>query len=216
MNELYFFAMIFFVLVTLVFSIKQGKEALITFITSQWLFANIFVLKQITLFGLTVPPSDVFTIGGTLGFALLYDAYGKETADSTLWGCFNILVLFACAAQFHIFYTPSPVDYAHQHFEALFATTPRIILASLIAFIVSQHSNFFFLATLSKKMSESVRVTISLLLSQAIDTLIFAFLGLHGLMHSLLHVFIVSYGIKVVTILCSTTFLAFVKKFIKL
>ena len=71
MNELIFLSQIFLISASTLAALYIGKEALISLICLQCVLANIFVLKEITLCGLTATGSDAFTVGIVLGLNLL-------------------------------------------------------------------------------------------------------------------------------------------------
>lgn len=62
MNEALFFleigALVFFTLLAM----WHSKEALVSWIVLQGVFANLFVLKEIPFFGLSVTPTDPFAV----------------------------------------------------------------------------------------------------------------------------------------------------------
>lgn len=74
----------------------QGKGALTTWIALVSLMANLFVLKQIDLFGFNATASDVFAVGSLLGLNLLQEKFGREAAQRAIWVSFSALILFYC------------------------------------------------------------------------------------------------------------------------
>ena len=71
MNETIFFLHIFSALLFLALAIRLGKMALGVYVALSGVLANLFVVKQIELFGLHATASDVFAVGGILGLNLL-------------------------------------------------------------------------------------------------------------------------------------------------
>ncbi len=61
-------------------SLRMGAFALTTLIALFATFANLFVVKQMTLFGMQVTCSDVFAVGSLLAINLLQEFYGKKAA----------------------------------------------------------------------------------------------------------------------------------------
>jgi uncharacterized integral membrane protein (TIGR00697 family) len=53
------------------------------------------------------------------------------------------------------------------------------------------------------------------MISQAIDTVFFSFLGLYGIVSNISDIILASYLIKILAILLATPFVAFARKFIK-
>ena len=71
MNELIFLFHLVISLIFLGLAIRLGKIALGLYIGLSGVLANLFVVKQVQLFGLNATASDVFVIGGILGLNLL-------------------------------------------------------------------------------------------------------------------------------------------------
>ena len=62
--------------------------------TVQALIANLFVLKQIHLFGMEVTASDGYAIGSLLGLNVLQEFYGKKEAKQATCICFFFMTFF--------------------------------------------------------------------------------------------------------------------------
>ena len=61
-----------------VLALKISKETLVAMISIYCILANLFVLKQISLFGYHPTASDAFSVGAILGLNLLQEYYGKD------------------------------------------------------------------------------------------------------------------------------------------
>lgn len=179
--------------------LKLNKEGLTCWIGLQSVLANLFVLKQITLFGFTVTCSDVYAVGCALGLNLLQEYYGKEAAKRAIWISFFLLVFFVVMSWMQLLYVPSDLDYAHPAYNILLQSTPRLVAASIGTFFVVQWVDLQFFNFLKRRFSHlslTARNIASLSVSQAIDTLLFTIFGLWGLVSDLAAVFIVSYLVK--------------------
>ena len=213
MNEIIFLFHIFLVLASLWFAIKLGRSALITFIAFFGVLANLFVVKQVELFSLQVTSSDVFAIGGILGLNLLQELHGRSVARKASRISFFILICFACMAQVHLLYQPSSFDRTHFAFHLILDSSPRIIAASCFVFYLVQRLDIVWFGILKRFISPiSVRVLLSLFLSQLLDTILFSFLGLYGLVASLFHIIVMSFAIKSILIVCSSLIAALLKR----
>ena len=179
---------------------RLGKEALVALAVLLSILANLFVIQQIELGGWNATSSDAFAIGALCGLNLLQKAYGKEVAKKALWISFFAMVFFVGVSQLHLLYVPSKEDTSRLHFQAVLSSTPRLLLASLATFFVVQWLDITLFGLL-KRFSWRVRSVISLIISQALDTALFSFLGLYGLIAELESVMVVSYIIKCVAIL---------------
>jgi uncharacterized integral membrane protein (TIGR00697 family) len=191
------------------FCAKQGKEALITWIALLTILANFFVLKQIQVLGLNATASDVFAIGGILGLNLLQEQYGEKAAKKAIWITFICMTFFCIMSQIHLLYLPNSFDKTQYAYTKLLAPSPRILIASLSVYFIVQHVTIGLYRMLRKMLPQSSLVFITvtcLFISQLLDTLLFTFLGLYGLVSALFEVILVSYTIKIIVILVSIPF----------
>ncbi len=175
------------------------KEGLIAWVAVQPILANLFVLKQITLFGFTVTASDVYAVSCALGLNLLQEYYGKEAAKQAVKTSFTLLLFFVVMAYIHLCYIPSSADFASDAYDTILSTTPRLVIASVTSFFCVQSFDlhfFSFLKERAAKLSLFYRNIISLTSSQFVDTLLFTILGLWGVVHELFDVFLISFIIK--------------------
>jgi queuosine precursor transporter len=218
MNETIFFLHIIFIALFTFGSLRIGKEALVTWVCVQAILANFFVIKQISLFGCTVTASDVFAVGGILGLNLLQEYFGREASKKAAWTCFYFMLFFAAMSQIHLWYAPSVFDTTHNAFETILKPAPRLLLASLFVFCIVQQLDIRFFGILKNKLHSSpfaLRRLLSISLSQLIDTTLFTFLGLYGLVASLIDVLFVSFFIKVIVILSMSPLTILAKRFIR-
>lgn len=213
MNEFFFFAHVVFVLGFTLIALRLGKSALVAFIAIQGILANLFVVKQISLFGFSVTCSDVFAIGCILSLNLLQEYFGKETARLASHVSLFSLFFFTCMSQIHLFYIPTPFDTTHSAFQAVFSSTPRIVLASIATFYIVQQWDIRFFSFLKGRFP--LRVAISLISSQLLDTALFSFLGLYGLIESVFDAALLSFLIKCLIVAVSCPFVVFSKKVIR-
>lgn len=199
MNELIFLIHSLFISFAAVACARFGKEALMVFISLMGVCANLFVTKQILLGGFTVTAADAFTIGAVLALNLLQEYYGTKVTLRAIWISFSSALLFTVLSQIHLWYIPAECDTTQTHFFALLCNTPRLIGASLCAYLVSQHLDRYLFSFLKNYFNGNfmiARFCSSTLVAQLADTLIFSFLGLAGLVENLTHIVVISYLIK--------------------
>ncbi len=213
MNEAIFLFHIFVVIGFVLGACALGKNGLIACIALQGVLANLFVVKQMKLFGLAVTCSDVFAIGGILSLNLLQEYFGKEAAKQAVRISLLMLLFFAFMSQIHLAYSPTDLDTTQPAFLAIFSQSIRIVFASIGTFYLVQQLDIRFFGILRGKLP--VRVAISLVCSQLLDTVLFSFLGLYGLVESLFDIILVSFLIKCLIIATSSPFVAFSKRFVE-
>jgi uncharacterized integral membrane protein (TIGR00697 family) len=215
MNEILFFAHIVVLLIFLLFSLKLGKNSLITFVSLQTIFANLFVTKQIAFFGFNITCSDMYTVSAIFGLNLLQEYFGKDEAKKAVSISFIALLLFMIVAQIHLFYSPSLFDKTQSSFENIFSNSLRIILSSIVVFFISQKFDIWFYGFLKKRFQERsflIRMGTSALCSQFLDTALFSLVGLWGVVGKVFDIILISFIVKAVTILCASFFIGFTKK----
>jgi uncharacterized integral membrane protein (TIGR00697 family) len=215
MNEALFFMHVAVVMGCVLGTLRLGREALMIWVSIQSILANLFVIKQISFIGFEVTCSDVFAIGSLLGLNLLQEHFGQASAKKATLYCFFTMLFFAAMAQIHLLYQPSIHDTTQGAFAQLLGPNPRLIIASLAVFFLIQQLDIRFFGALKKWAPKLPRNLISLFLSQFLDTVLFSFLGLYGIVSSIFDIIFISFLIKCLVILCSTPFMAFSKRFVK-
>jgi len=216
MNELIFFLHLILIFSFTIGALRLGKEALIAWIVLQSVLANLFVLKQVSLFSLQATCTDVFILGIMLGLNLLQEYFGTSLAKRTTFLSFGAMLVFVALSKIHLIYAPAGSDWAHNSYHGILSHSPRILFASLATFFIVQQFDVRFFAQLRKRFQNLhlvYRTSISIILSQALDTVLFSFLGLYGLTDHLLSLIFVSFTIKVIIAICAAPFTAFSKKF---
>ena len=217
MNELIFFLHIAAIFLFTLGSLRIGKEALITWICLQAVLANLFVLKQTVLFGYTVTCSDAFAVGTLLGLNIMQEYYGKDAAKKTGQICFFCMILFSLFAKIHLLYIPAIQDHMHPIYEELLTPAPRLLLASLFVFFLVQKIDrkiFHFLKCQKNPSPFAVRNLFSLSISQLLDTVLFTFLGLYGVLSNLGDIICISFLLKTTAALLLTPTLWLLTKYI--
>lgn len=190
--------------------LKLGKQFLIAYLALLAVLMNLFVLKQINLFGLNITCSDALAVGYLLGLNLIQEFFGKSAARTMVWIGFLTAITFLFLSQIHLLYYPNQADTMHSTYNALLKPQIRIIFASLISFLAVQLLDIRFFSYLRKKLGKNhlaIRTSISLLLSEGIDTVLFSFLGLAGLVDSIWHIILFSFLAKLLVIALSLPFL---------
>ena len=187
-------------------------------IVLQAVIANLFVIKQINLFSKILTCTDVFIIGAVFAQNLLQEYFGRKEAIKAIKVTFFSLVFFLVMSKVHLFYSPSSSDTTNESFKNILSSSPRIFLASIFTFFLTQRIDVIFFSKL-KKIFDGKKIALRLFLSavfiQILDTLLFSFLGLYGIVDKIFDIMIFSFLIKLLVILTSSIFLSFSKKIIK-
>lgn len=198
--------------------LKLGAEALTAFLCVLAVIANLFVIKQITLFGLTATAADVYIVGSVLTLNLLQEYYGKQLARKAVWISFFLMIFYTIVSQIHITYTPSISDFSHNYYYQLLSYMPRITSASIIVYLIVQHFDTYFYAILKSFFNSRyllLRNIISISISQLLDTILFSFLGLYGIISHIGEVMIIAFTIKIISMVLLTPLVLFIKYYLE-
>lgn len=210
MNEIIFFGQTLLIIGFALAALRLGKTALVAWVAIQALIANLFVLKQITLFGFDITASDAFVIGALVGLSLIQEYFSKEDAQKATWICFFFMIFFTVMSQVHLLFNPSHADVTQPAFVAILSHSPRLLMASMAVFFLVQRFDIVFFGFLKGALpnaSFAVRTTLTLVVSQFLDTILFTFVGLYGIVASIFDVVFISFSVKLAVIFCSTSLL---------
>ena len=214
-NELLFILHVATVSCGALFFARLGKSALITYISLLFLAANIFVIKQIDLFNFCVTSADAFIVGISFSCNLLQEFWDKKYARQAIWISFASCVAYMIIAKIIVAYQPAVADDTQIHFKFITQNTIRITMASLIAYLITQTIDIY-LYGIIKKMTHGkyfvARNYFALTISQFVDTVLFSFLGLYGIVANISDILILSFSLKLIAIVLMTPFLMMARK----
>lgn len=174
--------------------------------------ANVLVVMTISLFGLTA------TLGNALygsNFAVtdgLCELSGKKAARRAVWIGLYAQIAFTILINVALRFMPAQTDFANPHLQILFALLPRITVASLVAYVVSQFHDVWLYGKIAARFTHRsqlwIRNNLSTITSQCIDTIIFcsiAFIGVFAF-PVVIQIAITTYIFKCIVALCDTPF----------
>ncbi len=193
-----------------------GLVGLYVYSSAATITANIQVLKLMTFSTLSEPVAL-----GTATFSTIFlcndiitEHYGKESAKKNVWLSFTTQILVTITMISAIGFPPFKQDQAHEAMSLLFMPAPRLLIASLAAFVVSQLFNIYIFERISNYFKEKMlwlRSNVALMVSELIDNIIFSGLAWVVLspqpvsMESLIYTYILgTYLLRVVFAIFST------------
>jgi uncharacterized integral membrane protein (TIGR00697 family) len=168
-----------------------------------YLVSNIMAVKVVSIFGF------LYFDAGTITFPFAYmlgdvltEIWGYKTSKKVIWITFLCNVLLVICTQIGV-WLPS-LDYLSETTKAynhIFTYVPRIVLASLVGFLLGELSNAWFMERIKIKMQGRhlwVRTILSSVIGYMFDTLPFVLIAFLGLVstHDLLMMIVFQYGIK--------------------
>lgn len=146
--------------------------------------ANMLGSKVTVLFGVAV---SVGIFAYPLTFMVtdaVAEVYGKKTAKQVVWSALIAQILILILAWISVKLPPAERYTFNNEYVLVFSNSLRMMIASLIAFIISQTHDiwaFEFWKNLTKGKYLWLRNNLSTFVSQAIDTLLFMFIAFYGI-----------------------------------
>ena len=174
-----------------------------TLFVSLYLVSNVMAVKVIDLFGL------FYFDAGTITFPFAYmlgdvltELWGYRTAKRVIWMTLFCNILMVICTQIGV-WLPSP-DYLAETATAynhIFTYVPRIVLGSLVGFLLGELSNAWIMERIKQKTKGKrlwVRTIGSSMVAYLFDSLPFVLIGFLGTVstHDLVLMILFQYGAK--------------------
>ena len=200
-----------------------GKTGLYCISVIASILANIEVTILINAFGMEQTLGNILFAVTFLITDILSECEGKKAAQTAVYAGIFSSVFFLVLSQSWMLYTPSEADVMMPSIKTVFSSTPRMILASLVVYAISQMFDVWLYHKwwkLTEKKSGSKRSFLwlrnngSTLISQLMNTALFtafAFWGTYDI-PTLISIFLSSYIIYVFTSLLDTPFVYLARK----
>lgn len=216
MNELLFFVTIVTNFVGILLSYRLfGKTGLLAWIALATVIANIEVTKCVDMFGFSLTLGNVIYGSTFLATDMLSEFYGgKEARKGVLIGFFAT-VMFTIISQINLLFVPNGQDFVSDAMKTIFSLTPRLCIASMFAYIVSNTLDTYTYDWIKRKCPNHLwlRNNGSTLTSQLVDSFLFTFAAFYGVfdMAMLVELSLTTYAVKVITAACDTPFIYMAK-----
>lgn len=193
-----------------------GKWGLIMWIPVSVIVANIQVVQTIELFGLAATLGNVVYATSFLVTDILSENYGKKEAKKAVWIGFFSLISMTLLMNLTLYFVPLKGDdlaaVTHEATSTIFKLMPRIALASLLAYLLSQrHDVWAFHWWKSRFPGDNhlwIRNNLSTMISQLIDSIVFVLVAFYGVFDTgvLLEIFLTTYFLKWMVAAADTPF----------
>lgn len=223
-NEILLIGSLIFIFGTVLLAYRFfGKTGLFCISAIATVLANIEVVILVNAFGMEQTLGNVLFASTFLVTDILSECEGKKEANKAVWLGVLSSIFFLVLSQSWIYYIPSENDFVHSSVKEVFANTPRMIIASLAVYAISQLFDVWLYhkwwAFTEKRFGDKrrflwLRNNGSTLVSQLLNTLLFtlfAFWGTYDI-KTLVSIFLSSYVIYVVTSLLDTPVLYLARK----
>ncbi|MBN1985600.1 MAG: queuosine precursor transporter [Prolixibacteraceae bacterium] len=202
-----------------------GKWGLIMWIPISVIVANIQVIQTVKLFGLAATLGNIVYATSFLVTDILSENYGKQEAKKAVWIGFFSLISMALLMNLALYFKPLEGDefaqITHEATSTIFKLMPRIALASLAAYLLSQRHDVWAFHFWKKRFHKEnqlwVRNNLSTMISQLIDSLVFVIIAFYGVYETgiLLEIFITTYFLKWIVAAADTPFVYWGRKIFK-
>jgi len=225
-NELLWLAMLLanFFLIILAYKLF-GKWGLIMWIPISVIVANIQVIQTVELFGMVATLGNIVYATSFLVTDILSENYGKKEAKKAVWIGFFSLISMTVLMNLALVFEPLAGDeFAGVTYEAtstIFKLMPRIAMASLAAYLLSQRHDVWAYHFWRKRFSKDnqiwLRNNLSTMVSQFIDSVVFVLIAFYGVYETsvLFEIFITTYFLKWIVAASDTPFVYWGKRIFK-
>ncbi|MBA7526728.1 queuosine precursor transporter [subsurface metagenome] len=218
MNEVYWVVMLVanFLLVILAYKLF-GKKGLFIWIPVATIVANIQVVQTIELFGLAATLGNIVYASSFLVTDILSELYGKKEANRAVWiGFFSVIVMTILMYLALLFKPLEGDDFSivtYESLDTIFSLMPRIVIASLLAYLVSQRHDVWAYHFWKNKFPGVkmiwLRNNLSTMISQLLDSLLFTLVAFYGKYELIMlgEIFITTYLLKWIVAVADTPFI---------
>jgi len=151
--------------------------------TTSLIVANIIAVKLISVFGFVVPAAIIIFPISYIAGDVLTEVYGYSKARQVIWLGFFCNAITVAAIWCGQMLPAAPFWHGQEAYEQILGYTPRLLAASLVAYLVGEFTNSMVLAKMkiaTKGRWLWTRTIGSTLVGQGVDSLMFislAFLG---------------------------------------
>ncbi len=163
-----------------------GRIGLYIWIPLSTIIANIQVLKVIEVFGFEATLGNIVYAATFLVTDLLSETEGRRAAAKAVNIGFFSLFTATFLLNMALWFSPSPSDTAHGPLSAIFSVMPRISLASVLAYGLSQfhdiHAYHFWKQRFPSAGMLWLRNNASTMVSQLIDSGVFVAAAFAGVL----------------------------------
>ncbi len=163
---------------------KTDKERLYSLIIIFLFLISIVGGKVVEFFGHQTNTGNIFYASVFLATYFLVERYGTREGVRSIFVGVTAVVFFSVLLQLTLMLISSPGSVAFNNaLAAAFAPAPRLALASLVAYMLSQTLNVYLYAALKKYFEERqlwLRANISNVLSQLLDSAVFFSIAFFG------------------------------------
>jgi len=218
-NSIIFIIMMLIGLSTTLAAFYLGRAYLYGYVAAAIVLMNIFVVKGVYIFGIATAGGNVLYATIFLATDLLNEYWGRKEAQQAVWIGFFVTLVFLVMSQLFLRMAPADYDIAQGAMETLFGFLPRIVLGSLVAYLVSQSLDVYLYSRIRQATGEKMlwlRNNVSTLIAQLVDTTLFTLIVFWGVYPKLWQFILFAYALKGFIALCDTPFMYLSKALVRI
>lgn len=189
---------------------RFGVEYVISVIVALVVIANVIAGKIVVVGSFFVPAGVIVYASTFLLTDIISEKWDKQQAHKAIWAGFyaNIILVVAVLIAINWPSAPFALEFSDA-FSSVLGLVPRVVLASMVAYLVSQHHDIFAFHWWKKKTGGRylwLRNTASTIVSQAIDTGLFITIAFYGVL-DIVPLLLGQYVVKLIIAIIDTPFM---------
>ena len=188
-----------------------GIVGLYVWIALAGVIANIQVSKTVEIFGITATLGNIVYAGSYLATDILSERYGRSAAARGVGVGFFAILSATLIMQIAVLFEPAASDQVSSSLQVVFGVLPRIAIASVLAYAVSQSHDVWAFHHWKVRFPALLwlRNNMSTIVSQLIDSVVFTVVAFVGVFPTaiLVEIALSTYLFKVLVALVDTPFL---------
>lgn len=195
-----------------------GKEGMFVWVAFAVIVANIQVTKNVNILGWVVTLGNVVYGSVFLATDILSEVYGKEAAKRAVNIGFFTTVCATVLMQVSLLFVPDASDLVQDSLKTVFGIMPRITLASLASYYISQSFDVWAFQKIRGKFPGDnmlwLRNNGSTMISQLIDSTIFTVFAFYGVYEGavLFDIVVTTYVVKWLVAVADTPFVYWARR----
>lgn len=137
-NEILLFISIAVIFTLLIITFRLlGKYGLIAWVGIATVLAEIAVTKNVYMFGMTNTLGNVLFASNFLATDVITEVYGEKYARKAVYTGIWCVIIYLIATQLMLAFIPDSTDISDAAMRQLFSITPRVCIASVTMFFIS-------------------------------------------------------------------------------
>lgn len=194
-----------------------GKEGIIGWMGIASILANILILKSVDMLGISATLGNVLFASNFLATDILTENYGFKEAKKGVAFAMISVIAYLIIGQFSLLFVPNSLDIAQPMFETLFSFAPRITLASVGMFALSNFVDirlYEFLRNKANGKKMWLRNNLCTIICNGGENFLFYLIAFGGIMsiNEILLIALSATIIEIIIAICDTPFLYLSKK----